>query len=223
MEAQPDASTAPAPAACRLKAGEIFSARFSMNGNAWNRKVKVQIFEEAARTAFNQEHSLCIFRKTAGICPWLSTTAIFLRAITSPTGISPGKHHGDTPSGIIGESTAESLRSSQIRLIAPLLPRMHGSGNVSWRCPKDRFLRHPTAKTVSTICARVTSDFQSLPAVCNRNCPRSGAAAAYRNRCLRRRLIKSRQMLKSAATIPVPAEVGRSIRNAACQLIKNGA
>jgi len=32
-------------------------------------KIKVQIFEEATRTAFNQEHSLCIFRSTCGDIP----------------------------------------------------------------------------------------------------------------------------------------------------------
>ncbi|MHA2497665.1 MAG: anaerobic sulfatase maturase [Candidatus Hodarchaeales archaeon] len=32
-------------------------------------QVKVQIFEEAARTAFNQDHSLCIFRPTCGDIP----------------------------------------------------------------------------------------------------------------------------------------------------------
>ncbi|GAK51437.1 radical SAM domain protein [Candidatus Moduliflexus flocculans] len=32
-------------------------------------KIKVQIFEEAARTAFGQEHSLCIFRPTCGDIP----------------------------------------------------------------------------------------------------------------------------------------------------------
>jgi len=32
-------------------------------------RTKVQIFEEAARTAFGQEHSLCIFRKTCGDIP----------------------------------------------------------------------------------------------------------------------------------------------------------
>lgn len=34
-------------------------------------RVKVQIFEEATRTAFNQEHSLCIFRSTCGDIPVL--------------------------------------------------------------------------------------------------------------------------------------------------------
>ena len=32
-------------------------------------RVKMQIFEEATRTAFNQEHSLCIFRPTCGDIP----------------------------------------------------------------------------------------------------------------------------------------------------------
>jgi len=32
-------------------------------------RIKVQIFEEAARTAFNQEHTLCIFKKTCGGVP----------------------------------------------------------------------------------------------------------------------------------------------------------
>ncbi len=32
-------------------------------------QIKVQIFEEATRTAFNQEHSLCIFRPTCGDIP----------------------------------------------------------------------------------------------------------------------------------------------------------
>ena len=32
-------------------------------------RIKVQIFEEAARTAFGQEHALCIFRKTCGDVP----------------------------------------------------------------------------------------------------------------------------------------------------------
>lgn len=32
-------------------------------------KIKIQIFEETARTALNQEHELCIFRKTCGDVP----------------------------------------------------------------------------------------------------------------------------------------------------------
>jgi uncharacterized protein len=32
-------------------------------------KIKIQIFEEALRTAFNQEHTLCIFKKECGAVP----------------------------------------------------------------------------------------------------------------------------------------------------------
>ena len=32
-------------------------------------EIKIQIFEEAARTAFNQEHTLCVFRETCGGVP----------------------------------------------------------------------------------------------------------------------------------------------------------
>ncbi|MDZ7738781.1 MAG: anaerobic sulfatase maturase [Bacteroidales bacterium] len=32
-------------------------------------RIKVQIFEEALRTAFNQDHTLCIFKKTCGTVP----------------------------------------------------------------------------------------------------------------------------------------------------------
>ncbi len=32
-------------------------------------KIKIQIFEEAARTAFNQDHTLCIFKKSCGGVP----------------------------------------------------------------------------------------------------------------------------------------------------------
>ncbi|MGD0803351.1 MAG: anaerobic sulfatase maturase [Candidatus Bathyarchaeia archaeon] len=40
-------------------------------------KVKVQIFEEALRTAFKQEHSLCIFRPTCGEVPILEHNGDF--------------------------------------------------------------------------------------------------------------------------------------------------
>jgi len=46
-------------------------------------RVKVQIFEEAARTAFNQEHSLCIFRPPAAMSPSSNTTETSTRATTT--------------------------------------------------------------------------------------------------------------------------------------------
>ena len=45
-------------------------------------RIIVQMFEEAARPAHGQDHSLCIFRPTCGMSRSLNTTGISIRAIT---------------------------------------------------------------------------------------------------------------------------------------------
>jgi uncharacterized protein len=40
-------------------------------------RIKIQIFEEAARTAFNQEHTLCIFRENCGAVPVIEANGDF--------------------------------------------------------------------------------------------------------------------------------------------------
>ena len=40
-------------------------------------EIKIQIFEEAARTAFNQDHTLCIFKKTCGGVPVIERNGDF--------------------------------------------------------------------------------------------------------------------------------------------------
>jgi len=40
-------------------------------------EIKIQIFEEAARTAFNQEHTLCIFKKNCGGVPVIENNGDF--------------------------------------------------------------------------------------------------------------------------------------------------
>jgi uncharacterized protein len=70
VQSQPEvvggASTSGVPAQAW---GDFLCAVF----DEWKRQdigqVKVQIFEEAARTAFGQEHTLCIFRETCGDVP----------------------------------------------------------------------------------------------------------------------------------------------------------
>jgi uncharacterized protein len=60
-----------------LEFGLFLSAIF----DEWVKKdigvVKIQIFEEALRTAFNQEHSLCIFRERCGGVPTIEHTGDF--------------------------------------------------------------------------------------------------------------------------------------------------
>ena len=56
---------------------ELFGAFLCAVFDEWKThdigRIKIQIFEEALRTAFNQDHSLCIFRPTCGNIPVLET------------------------------------------------------------------------------------------------------------------------------------------------------
>jgi len=70
VESQPDNEGGVSPRTATAEAlGNFFCTIF----DEWIRqdieRIKVRIFEEAARTAFGQEHSLCIFRKTCGDVP----------------------------------------------------------------------------------------------------------------------------------------------------------
>ncbi len=107
-------------------------------------RVKVQIFEEAIRTAFNQEHSLCIFRPTCGDIPVL-------------------EHNGDlyscdhyvTPEHLIGNiqqtPLVEMLESPPQRTFGEnkqtTLPRYCRECSViamcNGECPKNRFTDTP--------------------------------------------------------------------------------
>ena len=70
VEQQPDAEYGVSP---RSVPADAFGSFLCTIFDEWLSqdigRVKVQIFEEAARTAFGQEHSLCIFRETCGNIP----------------------------------------------------------------------------------------------------------------------------------------------------------
>ena len=118
-------------------------------------RVKVQIFEEAARPAFGQEHTLCVFRKTCG-------------------GVPVVEHNGDFYSCdhfVDDEHRLGNIRESPL---AELLdsPAQQAFGQAKWDtlprycracevramcnggCPKDRFLRTPDGEPgLNYLCA----------------------------------------------------------------------
>jgi uncharacterized protein len=115
----------------------------------------VQIFEEAARTAFAQEHELCIFRQTCGDVPVI-------------------EHNGDVFScdhfvnnthrlGNILDSSLDSLTETPFQLAfgnakKTALPRYCMSCEVldmcNGACPKDRFITTPHGeKGLNYLCA----------------------------------------------------------------------
>ena len=107
-------------------------------------RIKVQIFEEAARTAFGQEHSLCIFRPTCGDIPVVEHNGDFY----SCDHIVDAEHR---IGNITRTSLAELLESPAQRAFGQAkmetLPRTCRECEVremcNGECPKNRFLRTP--------------------------------------------------------------------------------
>jgi uncharacterized protein len=118
-------------------------------------RIKVQIFEEAARTAFGQDHSLCLFRPVCGGIPVIERNGDFypcdhyarpefrLGSIrTSPLADlldSPAQH-------AFGRAKAETL--PRVCRECPVLGMCNGE------CPKNRFLKTPDGEAgLNYLCA----------------------------------------------------------------------
>ncbi|MCP4724423.1 MAG: anaerobic sulfatase maturase [bacterium] len=110
-------------------------------------RIKVQIFEEAARTAFNQDHSLCIFRQTCGDIPVIEHNGDFY----------PCDHYVESSrlAGNINETHLGSLLESQSQrdfgqAKRDTLPRYCRECEVldicNGECPKNRFIKTPDGK-----------------------------------------------------------------------------
>ena len=118
-------------------------------------RIKVQIFEEAARTAFGQEHSLCIFRKTCGDVPVV-------------------EHNGDVFSCDHFVNTEHRLGNIEEAPLVDFLesPAQRAFGQAKWDtlprycqacgilnmchggCPKDRIVRAPDGEAgLNYLCA----------------------------------------------------------------------
>ncbi len=118
-------------------------------------RVSVQIFEEVARTAFGQEHALCIFRKTCGDVPVIEHNGDFfscdhfvnaehrlgniqeiplVELLESPAQRAFGQAKSDTLPGY--------CRACEVRAMC------------NGGCPKDRFLKTPDGEAgLNYLCA----------------------------------------------------------------------
>ena len=118
-------------------------------------EVKVQVFEEALRTAFNQEHSLCIFRPTCGDIPVLEHNGDFYSC----------DHYVD-PEHLVGnlnETTlVELLENPEQRAFGDAkmltLPSYCRECSVlsmcNGECPKNRFITTPDGEPgLNYLCA----------------------------------------------------------------------
>lgn len=118
-------------------------------------RIKIQIFEEAARTAFGQAHSLCIFRETCGDIPVIEHNGDFF---SCDHFVAPEHCLGN----IIETPLVELLESPTQRAFGQAklesLPRCCQTCEVramcNGGCPKNRFLRTPDGEAgLNYLCA----------------------------------------------------------------------
>lgn len=107
-------------------------------------EIKVQIFEEAARTAFNQDHTLCIFKKTCGGVPVIERNGDFYSCDHyvdkehlggSITGKSLNDLLNNRKQLIFGQMKLNTLPGYCIN--CPVRDMCNGE------CPKNRFISTP--------------------------------------------------------------------------------
>jgi uncharacterized protein len=118
-------------------------------------RVKVQIFEEVARTAFGQEHALCIFRKTCGDVPVIEHNGDFFSCDHFVNTEHRLGNIQETPLVDFLESPAQKA-FGQAKL--DTLPRYCQTCEVRdmchGGCPKDRILHTPDGEAgLNYLCA----------------------------------------------------------------------
>ena len=107
-------------------------------------KVKIQIFEEAARTAFGQDHTLCIFKQTCGVVPVVEHNGDFY---CCDHFVDREHHHGN----IMADNLTDLIESPAQRAFGQAkldsLPRYCLECDVremcNGECPKNRFAETP--------------------------------------------------------------------------------
>ncbi|HEX2968250.1 MAG TPA: anaerobic sulfatase maturase [Bacteroidales bacterium] len=145
VERRPDLRSGVSPESVSSEAFGIFLSRifdqWVQNGIG---EVKIQIFEEATRTAFNQEHTLCIFRKKCGAVPVIEKNGDFYSC----------DHYVDAEHlvGNIKDNSIKSMLGSrkQIEFGAAKLNTLPGycincpvRDMCNGECPKNRFISTP--------------------------------------------------------------------------------
>jgi uncharacterized protein len=118
-------------------------------------RVKVQNFEETARTAFGHEQALCIFRKTCGDVPVVEHNGDFFSCDHFVDDEHRLGNIRETPLGDLLESRAQRAFGQAKKDTLPrycrtceVLTLCHGG------CPKDRFIQTPDGEAgLNYLCA----------------------------------------------------------------------
>jgi uncharacterized protein len=156
VERRPDA---PGGVSERTVSGEALGRFLCTIFDEWRRwdvgRVRVQMFEEAARTAFGHEPGLCVFRSTCGDVPVVEHNGDFF---SCDHFVDPEHRLGNIQETPLGELLESPAQRAFGQAKAETLPRQclacevramcHGG------CPKDRFLRTTDGEEgLSYLCA----------------------------------------------------------------------
>ncbi len=107
-------------------------------------RIKVQIFEEAARTAFGQEHSLCIFRKTCGDIPVIEHNGDFFSCDHFVNAEHCLGNIQKTPLVELLESSAQrTFGQAKLDKLSRYCQICEVREMCNGGCPKNRFIKTP--------------------------------------------------------------------------------
>lgn len=118
-------------------------------------QVKVQLFEEAARTAFKQDHTLCIFKRTCGGVPVLEHNGDFY---SCDHFVDPEHLLGNIGKSSLAELLDSDAQQSFGRAKQDSLPEYCLQCEVldmcNGECPKNRFIETPDGEEgLNYLCA----------------------------------------------------------------------
>ena len=107
-------------------------------------RVKIQAIEEAARTAFGQEHSLCIFRPVCGDIPVVERNGDFYSCDHFVDGAHLVGNVGETPLAELLESPAQrAFGRAKLETLARVCRTCEVLDMCNGECPKNRFVTDP--------------------------------------------------------------------------------
>jgi len=118
-------------------------------------QIKVRIFEEAARTAFNQEHSLCIFRPTCGDIPVIEHNGDFYSCDHFVDAEHRLGNIKETPLVELLESPEQrAFGKAKLETLPRYCQECEVRAMCHGECPKNRFLKSPDGEAgLNYLCA----------------------------------------------------------------------
>ena len=156
VESQPDASGGINPLSVPSEAwGAFLCTIFDEWRDHDIGRIKVQIFEEAARTAFDQEHSLCIFRPTCGDIPVVEHNGDFYSCDHYVDVEHRLGNIMETPLVELLESPAQrAFGRAKLEALPGYCMRCEVRAMCNGGCPKNRFLETPDGEPgLNYLCA----------------------------------------------------------------------